>query len=97
MKKVDAFPIVKPGSTTFYIVTANGVFGYTAREDDLGEERDKKLSGLFHQCHSLITQMRITDEKRRQNKAALDNPLPAPSRMSEGGDKPQPESEGRSR
>jgi hypothetical protein len=63
MKKVDAFPIVKPGSTTFYIVTADGVFSYTAKENDLGEERDKKLSGLFHQCHALITQMRIGEEK----------------------------------
>ena len=78
MKKVDAFPIVKPGSTTFYIVTAKGVFGYTAKEDDLGEERDKKLSGLFHQCHSLITQMRIADEKRQAKQGGGGQPATRP-------------------
>lgn len=74
MKKVDAFPIVKPGSTTFYIVTGDGVFSYTAKEDDLGEKRDKKLSGLFHQCHALITQMRIAEEKRQAEQAGGGQP-----------------------
>lgn len=67
MKKVDSFPIVKPGNTTFYIPTADGVFGYTAKEEDLGERRDGKLSDLFHQCHALITAMRIADEEGRAN------------------------------
>jgi len=78
MMKVDVFPIVKLGSTTFYIVTADGVFGYTAKEDDLGEERDKKLSGLFHQCHSLITQMRIADEKRQAEQGGGGQPATRP-------------------
>ncbi len=76
--KVDEFPIVKPGSTTFYIVTADGVFSYTADEDDLGEERDTKMSGLFHQCHSLITQMRIADEKRQAEPDAAGQPATRP-------------------
>jgi len=36
-------------------------------------------------------------EKNEDNKPALDNPLPRPESKSEGGDKPQPEAEGRSR
>ena len=79
MKKVDAFPIVKPGSTTFYIVTRNGVFSYMAKEDDLGEKRDKNLSDLFHQCHSLITQMRIADEKRQAEQAGAGQPATKPA------------------
>ena len=78
MKKVDAFPIVKPGSTTFYIVTADGVFSYTAKEDDLGEKRDKKLSDLFHQCHSLITQMRVADDKRQAEQGGGGQPATRP-------------------
>lgn len=74
MKKVETFPIAKPGSTTFYIVTGDGVFSYTAKEDDLGEKRDKNLSDLFHQCHSLITQMRIADEKRQAEQDAAPKP-----------------------
>ena len=97
MKKVDTFPIVKPGSTTFYIVTPDGVFSYTAKEDDLGEERDKNLSSLFHQCHSLITQMRIADEKRQAEQAGTGQPATRPESKSEGGDKLQPDAEGRSR
>jgi hypothetical protein len=97
MKKVDEFPIVKPGSTTFYIVTADGVFSYTAREDDLGEKRDKNLSDLFHQCHALITQMRIADEKRQAEPTGAGQPATGPADEPEGGDKPQPEAEGRPR
>ncbi len=63
MKKTDRFPIVQPGNTTFYMVTNAGVLTYTAKEDDLGEGRDKRFSELFHQAHALITQMRIVDEK----------------------------------
>lgn len=70
MKKVDQFPIVKPGNTTFYVVTSEGVFTYSAREDDLGERRDKNLSDLFHQSHVLITQMRIADEKQKAEPGA---------------------------
>ena len=65
MKKVESFPIVKPDKTTFYIVTSTGVFSYTAKEEDLGEKRDKNLSELFHQGHALITQMRMVDEQRQ--------------------------------
>jgi acyl carrier protein len=63
MKKVEEFPMVTPGNTTFYVVTPQGVFTHTAKEDDLGEERDQ-LSKLFYQGQDLITQMRLAEEKR---------------------------------
>ncbi len=63
MKRVEAFPMVTPGNTTFYVVTPKGVFTHTAKEDDLGEKRDK-LSELFHQGQELITRMRLAEEKR---------------------------------
>ena len=64
MKKVEMFPVPTPGNTTFYVVTAKGVFTYTAKEEDLGEERDK-LSKLFHQGHELIGQMRIAEQNKQ--------------------------------
>jgi acyl carrier protein len=63
MKKVEEFPIATPGNTTFYVVTPQGVFTRTAKENDLGEERDQ-LSKFFYQGQNLITQMRIAEEKR---------------------------------
>ncbi|MEM9479497.1 MAG: hypothetical protein AAGA58_07580 [Verrucomicrobiota bacterium] len=65
MKKVDKFPVVQPGKTTFYVVTPKGIFAYSAETDDLGEERDKKLSPLFYQGHELIRKIRMAEEKRQ--------------------------------
>jgi hypothetical protein len=65
MKKVEVFPVPAPGGTTFYVVTDGAVLAYTAKEEDLGEGRDQKLSKLFHQGHALITEMRIADQKRQ--------------------------------
>ncbi|SFJ23980.1 hypothetical protein [Planctomicrobium piriforme] len=67
MKKTEEFPIVKPDYTTFYVLTDKGVFTYTAKTDDLGENRDK-LSKLFHQGHHLISQIRIATERREAEK-----------------------------
>ncbi|MCC5806901.1 MAG: hypothetical protein JJU00_11295 [Opitutales bacterium] len=64
MRRVETFPVPKPGHTNFYVVTPKGVFTYTAKEDDLGKERDK-LSKLFHQGHELIGQMRIAEQNRQ--------------------------------
>lgn len=64
MKRVEEFPMVIPGNTTFYIVTPNGVYTYTAKEVDLGEERDI-LSPLFHQGHELIGQMQIAEQTKQ--------------------------------
>jgi len=64
MKKTEKFPMPRPGQTIFYVVTPDGVFTYSAKEDDLGNKRDK-LSRLFYDGQELITQMRIADEKRK--------------------------------
>lgn len=77
MKKVEVFPTVKPGDTTFYVVTPKGVFTYTAKEDDLGEKRDR-LSKLFYQGQELITQMRLAEEARKARKADIGPPPPFP-------------------
>jgi acyl carrier protein len=63
MKKVEKFPMVTPGNTTFYVVTQQGVFTHTAKENVLGEERGQ-LSKLFYQGQDLITQMRLAEENR---------------------------------
>jgi len=63
MKKVEEFPLVTPGNTTFYVVTPQGVFTHTAKENDLGEKRDQ-LSKLFYRGHDLITRMRLAEENR---------------------------------
>jgi len=74
MEEVDSFPLVAPGDTTFYVVTPSGVRMYSAKEDDLGEERDR-LSPLFHQGHELIGQMRIAEQQQAEQDAA--DQLPA--------------------
>lgn len=77
MKKVEKFPVPKPGMTYFYVVTPKGIFTYTAKEDDLGEERDK-LSKLFHQGHELIGQMRIAEQKRQAEQGGAGQPATRP-------------------
>ena len=96
MEKTEKYPVPKPGQTIFYIVTPDGVFTYSAKEDDLGNKRDK-LFPLFYAGHELITKMRIADEKRQAEQAGSGQPATRPESKSEGGDKPQPEAEGRSR
>ena len=94
MKKVDKFPVVQPGNTTFYVVTPKGIFSYTAKEDDLGEKRDKKLSSLFHQGHELIGQIRMAEEKQRaEQQSGADHTVS----KSKGKDNPGTESKGRSK
>ena len=67
MQKTEKFPIPKQGEIFFYVVTPKGIFTYSAKEDDLGNKKDK-LFPLFYKGQELITQMRIADEKRKQKK-----------------------------
>jgi hypothetical protein len=53
----DSHPAPSPGQTTFYFLTYAGLKSYSAKEEDLGEHRDK-LSELFHQAHAVIATMR---------------------------------------
>jgi hypothetical protein len=75
IKKTEKYPVPKIGQTIFYIVTPDGVFTYSAKEDDLRNKRDG-LFPLFYAGHELITQMRIAEEKR-QAEQAESCPLPA--------------------
>ncbi len=64
MKRVEAFPLPKPGQTFFYLVTPEGVFCYEANRNDLGRQQDK-LSALYYAGHELIAQIRVADQQRK--------------------------------
>jgi hypothetical protein len=66
MKPVSEFPLPSKGYTTFYVVTKNGVFSTTAKENDLGKNLSP-LSPLFYKAHEVITQARLTEEEIRRN------------------------------
>ena len=58
------FPLPQKASTRFYIITQQGVFTSEVKEDDLGNNRHR-MSPLFHTAHELITQIRLTEEKKK--------------------------------
>jgi len=60
----NEFPLPQNGHTQFFIITPNGVFASEAKEDDLGNGRHR-MSPLFHMAHELITQMRLTEDKKK--------------------------------
>jgi hypothetical protein len=53
----NSFPPPTAGQTSFYFFTFDGTRSYSAKEVDLGEQRDK-LSELFHAAHSVIASVR---------------------------------------
>jgi hypothetical protein len=53
----SSFPPPADGQTTFHFFTFDGTKSYSAKEVDLGEERDR-LSELFHAAHSVIAAAR---------------------------------------
>ena len=57
-KATISTPLPKPGEVTFYILTTRGILTATAKEEDLGEERDE-LSPLFYAAQDVITQLRL--------------------------------------
>lgn len=59
---VSSYPLPKSGDTVFYFLTFSGVKSYTAKEIELGEERDQ-LSSLFHAGHAVIAEARKASEK----------------------------------
>ncbi len=61
--KSDTFPLPDKGGTTFYILTTDGIYTFSAREQDLGEDR-QSLSPLFHAGHEVIGQLRMTVDRR---------------------------------
>ena len=62
-KKVTDFPRPEPGKVIFYFITFDGVRSYTAKEDDLGNEKDE-LSDLFFAAHNVITELRKIEENK---------------------------------
>jgi hypothetical protein len=53
-KIAKKFPTPEIGNSTFYFLTYGGVLGYSAKEIEPGEGRDK-LSDLFHAAHYVIS------------------------------------------
>lgn len=58
------FPLPQPGHTRFYFLTYDGIGTVDGIEDDLGNNRSP-LSPLFFKAQDVITQIRLTDEKRK--------------------------------
>jgi hypothetical protein len=67
MKKTKDTPIVVPGMAAFYLVTTDGIFTVSAKEEDFGEDRHP-VSSLFHKAHELITAIRVIDERCSKSK-----------------------------
>jgi hypothetical protein len=58
-----AHPLPALGMTQFFVLTGDGVLTAGAREEDLGMNRHP-LSPLYHAAQEVITQARLTSEKR---------------------------------
>ena len=62
-KTTTEFPYPSTGEVKFYLIGYSGVTTYSAKEQDLGENRDA-LSKLFHASHLVISELREIDEAR---------------------------------
>lgn len=62
-KPVSHFPYPSNGEVNFYLIGRSGVTSYSAKEEDLGENRDP-LSKLFHVSHMVISELRQIEELR---------------------------------
>jgi hypothetical protein len=62
-KPVSSFPLPTKGQTVFYLLTDNGVSSGGAMEAELGEPRHA-LSRLFSAGQEVITQYRLTEQKK---------------------------------
>ncbi|HSE87216.1 MAG TPA: hypothetical protein VLJ79_13415 [Candidatus Binatia bacterium] len=69
------FPLPQKAYTRFYIITPKGILTSEAKEDDLGNGRHR-LSSLFRAAHELITQMRLTEEKKKAEPSSPPNAAP---------------------
>ena len=64
------FPLPKKANTRFFLVTPKGILTAEAKEDDLGNDQHR-LSPLFHVAHELITQIHLTEKKKKLGGDAL--------------------------
>jgi hypothetical protein len=63
MSRCTDYPLPGVGQTTFYVMTASGIFTLTAPEQQLGVG-SHDFSPLFHAGHYLLTRLRMTTEKK---------------------------------
>ena len=63
MSKCTDYPLPGIGQTTFYVITATGIYTLSAAEQVLGGG-GHDFSPLFHAGHYLITRLRMTTEKK---------------------------------
>ena len=62
-RPTKTYPLPATGQVTFYFLSYTGVLSYSAKEIELGEERDK-MSELFHAGHEVIGRMREAEQSR---------------------------------
>lgn len=60
-KSTSTFPYPSGGEVRFYFIGRSGVTVYSARERDLGENRDP-MSQLFYASHRVISELRKIEE-----------------------------------
>jgi hypothetical protein len=60
---VSTFPLPAEGEVFFYLLTSNGVYQAKCREDALAEQRDP-FSALFNNCHTVMSELRETEQNR---------------------------------
>jgi len=63
MCKCAEYPLPGVGQTTFYVITAGGIYTLSASEQVLGGG-SHDFSPLFHTGHYLIARLRMTTEKK---------------------------------
>jgi len=59
------YPLPQPGKTRFYIIKSGTILTGEYNESDLGNGK-LVLSPLFYKGHDLITEIRVTEEKRKK-------------------------------
>ena len=59
--KTGACPLPENGITSFCVVTVDGLYAVSAKEDDLGNKRSD-LSPVFYAGQDLITAIRLTSQ-----------------------------------
>ncbi|HEY1773405.1 MAG TPA: hypothetical protein VGH91_09465 [Gammaproteobacteria bacterium] len=62
--KISTYPLPDNGLTRFYVVTADGIYSASAKEDDLGNRRSD-LSPIFYVGQDLITAIRLTSPNQK--------------------------------
>lgn len=62
-KPASSYPYPSTGEVKFYLMGREGVTKYSAKEQDLGENKDP-LSQLFHASHAVISELRQVEESR---------------------------------